>query len=276
LLPPLHIGRKLATWVVLATVYAAAVKALVYWLELPYWSAGKEVAAILSVALWTLVAFRNNAANDRWWEARKLWGQLINDSRNLVLKVRAYADVDVAEKYRFGRLLVGFANALRIRLREDASLQSVPGLEDMPPSFPHPPGYLAGKIHETLARWDHQKKVHESVFLLDIHARSLMDICGACERIKNTPLASSYRAMKRGAITLYVLIAPWAVGLDIGFAGLPILVLAFAFLMGVELTAEAVEEPFGHDGDDLALDAYCRTIESFVNAVLPPAEPARG
>jgi putative membrane protein len=123
-------------------------------------------------------------------------------------------------------------------------------------------------VHDTLSQWNRQGKLENTVWLLDQHARALMDICGACERIRNTPLASSYRAMKRGAIALYVLVAPWAIGLEMGWNGLPIMLVAFSFLIGVELTAEAVEEPFGHEGDDLELEVYCKTIESFVNATL--------
>jgi putative membrane protein len=147
----------------------------------------------------------------------------------------------------------------------------------MPPSFPHPAGYLAGEVQQTLNRWNREGKLRDTILVLDQHARALLDICGACERIRNTPLASSYRAMKRGAIALYIIAAPWAIGLDMGWGGLPIMMIAFAFLLGVELTAEAVEEPFGHEGDDLELEAYCRTIETFVNAVLlpTPAETPR-
>jgi putative membrane protein len=95
-----------------------------------------------------------------------------------------------------------------------------------------------------------------------------MDVCGACERIRNTPLASSYRALLRWAIALYVAAAPWMVAMLTGWWGLPLLAAGTVLLIGIELTAEAIEEPFGREGDDLPLETYCQTIETFVTAAL--------
>jgi putative membrane protein len=215
-----------------------------------------------------LVVLRNNAANDRRWEARKLWGQLINELRNLALKARAHVAVDADEDRQFARLLAGFAHALRLHLRGVVGLRFVPGFEQEATAFPHAPGYIAGLIHQTLDRWNREGKLRETVWILDVHARSLMDVCGACERIRNTPLASSYRALLRWGITLFVLSFPWSVILVLGWWSLPVLVIAFGFLLGTELTAEAVEESFGTEGDDLPLETYCLTIETFVFAVL--------
>src|SRR5947207_40592 len=82
-LAPPHVGRPLALLMVPALGYVVASTVLIRFLEITTWPAGKEAATIIGVALGILVVLRNNAANDRWWEARKLWGQLINDSRNL-------------------------------------------------------------------------------------------------------------------------------------------------------------------------------------------------
>jgi putative membrane protein len=104
--------------------------------------------------------------------------------------------------------------------------------------------------------------------MLDVHARGLMDVCGACERIRNTPLASSYRALVRLALLTYVITAPWSVTLDLGLWALPALDIGFFFLLGIELTAEDVEEPFGIGADELPLEDYCQTIETFVKETM--------
>jgi putative membrane protein len=268
LVPSLHVGRRLVVWLVPTLVYNLGVTLLVKFGELPDWKLGVESATALGVVLGMLLVFRNNAANDRWWEARKLWGQLINDSRTLILKVRAHAAVDAAEHRQLGRLIVAFAQALQLHLRGIASLQAVPGFERTPDTPPHVPGYVAELIHQTLDRWNRQDKLDNTIWILDVHARALMDVCGACERIRNTPLASSYRSLMRLGILFYVLVSPWPVAMEIGFWGVPELEIAFFFFLAIELTAEDVEEPFGTEKDDLPLENYCESIETFVASVL--------
>jgi predicted membrane chloride channel (bestrophin family) len=95
-----------------------------------------------------------------------------------------------------------------------------------------------------------------------------MEICGVCERIRNTPLAASYRSLLRCGLSLYILLAPWSVSLEIGWWSIPVLAIGIGLLLGMELTAEAIEEPFGNEGDDLPLDAFCKSIEGFVETVL--------
>jgi putative membrane protein len=267
-LAPPHVGRQLALLLIPALAYVATCTALSRFLELPTWPAGKEAAATLGVAMGVLVVLRNNAANDRWWEGRKLWGQLINDSRNLALKARAHAAAGPDEYHQLGRLLTGFAHALRLHLRGVGGVRAVPGFEKEATDFPHAPGYVAELVHQLLNRWNREGKLRDTVWVLDVHARALMDICGACERIRNTPLPASYRALLRCGIGVYILLAPWAVAPEMGWWGLGLLGLEFAFLLGIELTAESIEEPFGTDEDDLPLESYCQTVETFVRGML--------
>src|SRR6266850_1690557 len=74
--------------------------------------------SLLGIVLGLFLVFRTNTAYDRWWEGRRLWGQLVNDLRNLSIKVRCLAKVSDEEAHRFGRLLVNFARALKEHLRE--------------------------------------------------------------------------------------------------------------------------------------------------------------
>jgi putative membrane protein len=272
-LAPPHVVRQLALLMVPALAYAVASALLIRFLEITAWPPGKEAATTLGVTIGVLVVLRNNAANDRWWEARKLWGQLINDSRNLALKARAHAAAEPEEHRYLARLLAGFAQALRLHLRGIPGVRAVPGFEAEPSDFRHGPGYVAELVHRLLNRWNREGKLRDTVWMLDVHARALMDICGACERIRNTPLAASYRALVRCGIGLYILVAPWVVCPEMGWWGVGLMVLEFAFLLGIELTAEAIEEPFGTDPDDLPLEAYCQTVETFVYGVLDAPEP---
>ncbi len=268
IVPSLHIRQRLAKWMIVVIVYTLAVVAFERWMDLPEWTTGAEAGAILGFVIGILVVFRNNAAYDRWWEARKLWGQLINDSRNLLLKSRAHADAPPGDFAELGRLLVGFAHALRLHLRGVSGLAQIPGFENDQTAVSHAPGHIAAQVHQLLNRWNREGKLRDSLWVLDVHARALMDVCGACERIRNTPLASSYRALVRLALITYVLTAPWSVTLDLGLWAIPALNVGFFFLLGIELTAEDVEEPFGVGADELPLEDYCRTIETFVKETL--------
>jgi putative membrane protein len=273
-LPSLHVGKQLVGWMAVALAYTLAVALLVSAFELSGWAAGKEVVAVLGLMLGILLVFRTNSAYKRWWEARTQWGQLINETRNLILKAHAHTTAGPEEQQHLARFLIGFAHALRLHLRGQRGVQAVPGFEQEPTSFPHAPGYLAGRVHQLLDHWNRQGKLHDTVWILDRHAGALMDVCGACERILSTPLTSSYRALVRGGIALYVLLTPWSVLLQMGWWGLFVLVVGFTFMLGMELTAEVVEEPFGREADDLPLETYCQTIETFVLAVLKETQLA--
>ena len=109
-----------------------------------------------------------------------------------------------------------------------------------------------------------------ALLVLDPHLRGLLDVCGGCERIHNTPLSAAYKGMLRFGLGLNVLVVPWFVMASLGAMGLPVLLVTCLFMLGVELIDSRIEEPFGHDAEDLDLDAYCRTIAESVSMVITP------
>jgi ion channel-forming bestrophin family protein len=121
-----------------------------------------------------------------------------------------------------------------------------------------------------LADW-HQRKLIDSVLYLslDHHARALMDICGSCERIKSSPIAVSYRAFMRQGIALNLLAWPWYLTGEYNWWwSLPPILIGAYFLIGIELIAEDIEEPFGYEGDDLPLDNLCANIKKSVGRIM--------
>ena len=116
-----------------------------------------------------------------------------------------------------------------------------------------------------------------SLLWLDGHVKSLMDICGACERIRYTPLSSSYRALLRHGIALYVLISPFYLIEDIGPSSFPLFLLAAYFLLGIEMVAEEIEEPFRAAETTFRSRHYCATIEVIGagDSGPPDGEPGR-
>ena len=273
LFPPLKIKRKLLTAVILLAVYGWCVNALVQLEHLPHIEWGAESTVLNGLVLGFLISFRNNHAYDRWWEARKLWGQLINESRNLCLKVCALPEIAAADRQAIGRLVIEFGRALEQHLRRETSLRESLAGKSPARQHPHQPARVAGAIYETLMRWRRDGQLDGwSLLWLDGQVKSLMDICGSCERIRNTPLSSSYRALLRHGIALYLVVSPFYLIEDTGPSGYPLFVLAAYFLLGIEMVAEEIEEPFRIGGDNLPLESYSATVESSVREILGSPE----
>jgi putative membrane protein len=214
-----------------------------------------------------LLVFRTNTAYDRWWEGRKLWGQLVNDLRNLALKVRHCVDASDEEKRQFGDLLVVFAWALREHLSWKPASPH-PLAPDLPPDEPrHVPLLVAGRIFEKLNAWEKQGALNQ-ILIFDAHSRGLMDVCGACERIKKTPIARSYLVFIRLCIVFYLLTLPWGLINDYHLWTVPASAIIGYFMIGIELIAEDVEQPFGRGGDKLNLESICHGIERSVRETL--------
>jgi putative membrane protein len=270
---PLPVWKRLDACVIFVAAYAACVEFVAHnfatMITTPKWIG--DMAVVNGLILGVLLAFRNREAYDRWWEARKLWGQLINDSRNLCLKVKTLADPDSAERHRFGRLVAGFAVALKNHLRDAANrrLYHIPGFETETQNPTHVPAHLAGRIFDTLRGWRQVGQLSDFDYLaIDPHVRALMDICGSCERIKTSPVPLSYRALLRHGTVLYIATAPWFLTSEYGYWATLVVALMTYFLLGIELTAEDVEDPFGKDGDDLALGRFCETIRKSTEEIL--------
>src|SRR5204863_3104700 len=84
------IGKRLAPWLVLVGAYGVADWLAIRWWNLQLFSWGSTAELINGILLGLLMSFRNRVAYERWWEGRRLWGQLTNDSRNLAGKLAAF------------------------------------------------------------------------------------------------------------------------------------------------------------------------------------------
>lgn len=211
-------------------------------------------AVLAGILFGWLLSFRTQTAYTRWWDGRGLWGQLVNDSRNLYLKAAACVS-DRGEIEKLAALIARFAAALRDHLRQS---KTEPG--------PHVPLSIAGEISRLIREWQVSGRIDGFAYLaLDQHAQQLMNVCGACEKIRSTPLASSYRGLLRKGITGYMVLLPWLLNDDIGWLTVPVAVLLAYAVVGLELIASSIEDPFGTDGDDLKIDEIVETIRRSVS-----------
>jgi putative membrane protein len=116
--------------------------------------------------------------------------------------------------------------------------------------------YAAGKIS------GHQ------FYIINDELRSFTDICGACERIKNTPIPYSYSAFIKKFIFFYVITLPFGYVFSLGYLVIPVVVFIFYVLASLELIAEEIEDPFGSDSNDLPTSKMAANINKHVEELL--------
>jgi putative membrane protein len=226
-----------------------------------------NIHAALALVLGWLLVFRTNTSYARWWEARTLWGNLINTTRNLSLKVARLIPAPAEDMLRVRRLLSAFAWVLKDHLRDGVSFQDsdiVEG-EEIPK---HVPTYLVSRLYDQMSRWKLAGLIDGNMLIvIDEDLRKLLEIVGGCERIRNTRIARSYRTFARQCVFLYLATLPWGIAHDFGWWTIPVTALVSYFMLGLETAAEHTEEPFGCDDDDLDLDSLCRVIDASLDEI---------
>ncbi|GAB4054305.1 bestrophin family protein [Spirosoma litoris] len=225
---------------------------------------------LLSFVISMLLVFRTNTAYDRWWEGRKLWGSLVNNSRNLALKLDQLLEPDQTETREFFRAMIpNFAFALKNHLRQQSfereftepstfSLQNLHLNEHVPQQIAL---IIFGKVNDLQRRG---VLLPEHLIILNSEIQALMDVCGACERIKNTPIPFSYSSFIKKFISFYCLTLPLGYVSNLHYLVIPLVIFVFYVLASLEIIAEEIENPFGTDDNDLPLDTICKGIHKTV------------
>ncbi|MBL7965215.1 MAG: bestrophin family protein [Flavobacteriales bacterium] len=229
---------------------------------------------LLGLALSVLLVFRTNTAYDRWWEGRKLWGQLVNCSRNLAVKISVMVDPsDTGTRSFFARIIGLFAYELKHHLRQEGTRLELD-------SEPHPeiPGFDSSRHIPAQAVQLMQQRVHrlhregqlsgEQLIVLNTELVQFLDICGACERIKNSPIPYSYSTFIKKFISAYAITLPFGFVIPLGYWAIPIVVFIFYVFASLELIAEEIEDPFGTDVNDLPMDRLSEVIARNAKEIL--------
>ncbi len=222
--------------------------------------------SLMGVSLAIFLGFRINASYDRYWEARKLWGTVLVEVRNLARQAltltRPGCDV---RPFVLG--LVGFATAMRNQLRERAPAIGLDGL--LPPALIE---RLAATrfAPSSVALWlGMQLRAHREAGDLDpllaptleASLNQLAGALGGCERIANTPLPFTYSVILHRSTCLYCLLLPFGLVDAIGVLT-PVVVCFVSYtFFALEALSDEIEEPFGTMPNDLALDAIVAAIE---------------
>ena len=230
--------------------------------------------SLLGFVISMLLVFRTNTAYDRWWEGRKLWGSLVNNSRNFAIKLNSLIQADDTNtKSFFAELIPRFALELKNHLQFAGARYTLDQFEhpEIPDfnRFRHIPEQVVGTITEKLLQMQREQQLSaEQLLFINPELTSFMDICGACERIKNTPIPFSYSSFIKKFILFYTMILPVGYSVSIGYLIIPVVIFVFYALASLELIAEEIEEPFGTDENDLPMDRIIETINKNVSAIL--------
>lgn len=230
--------------------------------------------SLLGVVLGLFLVFRTNSAYDRWWEGRKLWGSMVNSTRNYALKLNAYLDKGDAENRTwFAQMIPNFVVASKEHLRKGVQITEL----DIPDEdflnklndVKHKPNIIAGMLYSKVNTLYEKKKLSGDQFrVLDKEMKEFIDVIGACERIKNTPIPYSYSMFIKKFIFIYVITLPFGFVTTFEYITIPTVLLVTFVLLSVELIAEEIEDPFGRDINDLPTDDLAGKIKDNVREIL--------
>ncbi len=270
--------RRLFPWIIVVCCYAG----IVAWVEMEYWKIGPDshlrnitvMHTLLGFVISFLLVFRTNTAYERWWEGRKLWGQLVNNSRNLAMKLAAALPEDSRHRAFFRKIIPLYANALKSHLRSEETRIEL--FDNLPETVikkidleKHLPNQIAAFMIRHVQDMRHEQVLggYQMLFINN-EIQSFTDICGACERIKNTPIPYSYSVFIKKFLLIYVATLPFGFVFTLGYWVVPIVGFIFYVLASLEVIAEEIEEPFGADENDLPLSRMTRSIEAHVHELI--------
>lgn len=232
-----------------------------------------EIHAALTLVLGWLLVFRTNTAYGRWWDARRVWGEIVSVSRTLAAKYAHMVNLPEEELDAAGRYLVAFSWGLRDHLRDAATSESLTNLEGYDESVKHVPVFLVDRLYKCLFHWKANGWIDGAdQRVIDVDLHRLHELAGKCESIRLTRIASSYRVFVRQCIAVCLLSLPWGITADFGWWTVPLTALTAYFMLGLEIVAEHVEEPFGDDEDDLDLDRLCTAVTESVQETISRAK----
>ena len=246
-------------------IYIAVLTAIITALELHFYPTSSvlknltSVYSLLGFVISLLLVFRTNTAYDRWWEGRKIWGSVVNDSRNLSSLLSSF-DLNTSERTYYTDLIIAFSKSMKEHLRRNKL--DLPFPLDESASAENQPLWIAHELRKALHELRATSRIDSIEWQqLSRHLDQLIDSLGACERILNTPIPFSYSLFFKKFIFIYVVTMPLAFVELFEYWSVLISTFVFYALVSMEILAEEIEDPFGTDDNDLPLDDICDRIE---------------
>jgi ion channel-forming bestrophin family protein len=232
----------------------------------------------ITLVLGLLLVFRTNTAYDRFWEGRKLWGNLANTARNLARHIWVNVDENNPEvkekKIEILRLIVAFLLATKLHLRDQKNPHELERciqekkLNTLT-NINHIPLEITFWIEDELQHLYKQNciNVHQLNFIQQL-INLLVDSLGGCERILRTPIPFAYAIHLKQLLLLYCVLLSFLLANSLQLATAPVVALISFTLFGIEEIGIEIENPFGHDPNDLPLDTICQNISNNVEELI--------
>jgi putative membrane protein len=222
--------------------------------------------SLLGIVLGLFLVFRTNSAYDRWWEGRKLWGSMVNNTRNLAYKMNAFLPLgDRQNREYFSHMIHNFPFALKEHLRGALNVDKLEirdeSVKQELAKARHVPNKMMAILYQKVNELYRDKVISgDHLFLIDKELKEFTDVLGACERIKNTPIPYSYSMYIKKFIFIYLITLPFGFVTQTEYLTILIVVLISFVILSVELIAEEIEDPFGKDVNDLPTDELTSKI----------------
>jgi ion channel-forming bestrophin family protein len=273
-------------WILLCSGYGFLVSAINHFRHFSFFSDSKvlpHVVLSLNIVLSLLLVFRTNTAHERFWEARKLWGALVNAVRNLARGIWIYIEEsrpqDRKAKEKAVRLVVAFTIAMKLHLRRDPINTELSPLMSSSQycklqQVNHAPIEVSLWLGNYL-QTQYERQQIDVFQLTALHklVDELVNILGGCERILKTPVPLIYTITLKALLCIYFLLLPWELVNGLTWWTGPILGFISVILLGIDEIGSEIEEPFGHDPNDLPLDFICNTINRNAEDLINLAPP---
>ncbi len=265
--------RNLMPMMLLIGFYSAIIAYLeIEYFKLPEDSHVRNISimhSMLGFVISLMLAYRINSAYDRWWEGRKMWGALVNSSRNLAIKLSVILK-DEKDLAYFRKLIPSYASILNKHLKNEETSKML--FEDVDLEIDHHkhrPNQVSKMLFQKVNDlYTSQKISGDQLIIINSELQSFTDICGACERIKNTPIPYSYSAFIKKFIFVFIMTLPYAYVFLLGYYVIPVVVFIFYVLASLELISEEIEDPFGNDSNDLPTKKIAENIKKHIEELI--------
>jgi putative membrane protein len=230
------------------------------------------VHSLLGFVISLLLVFRTNTAYDRWWEGRKQWGALVNVSRNFALKINAFIPKSESKRRQeLAEMTASYSRILKSHLRDVAVEELKKELPDTISSegIDHVPNAIANAMQNRLLEMFNRKEISEAAYLAMLEdLNAFTDICGACERIKNTPIPYTYNIFVKKFIFIYTITMPFSFVETYGYWTILVSTFVLYTFASLEMIAEEIEDPFGEDANDLPTDDLAKKMGDNVKNII--------
>lgn len=232
------------------------------------------IFSLLGLLLSLLLVFRLNSAYDRWWEGRKQWGALINHTRGLAVlwhgKLRSN---DEKNRTFFARGISAYVLALSDHLRDISNHSLIEQYSEESPeklrTYKHVPNKIVRDMYERT------EQLYKDGFIdgfqlnqIQPELQEFLNIQGACERIKATPIPFAHNFFIKLFVLTYCALLPFVLLPVIGWWAILMTMFVSYALIGIEFISVEIEEPFGLDCNDLPTHNLAVKIEKNVHEIL--------